>query len=230
MTYMNTLLNECSKIIINSHNTHSKTYTLSGQISSTIIRPEIFSFEVHAPNHIWSYANATDRGLLEEIHRININSVFSLEIGDTNTPNLSEITRYMGDLTLASQNLARVAASQAGDSGQILRLQSLPQNLPAGSFYLRKGDYLQTQELFASSGANKVYRVTNDVPSNTLGSAVVGLHRPLFVYPSTNAPLVFGSRVRWNVYLKRIPKYWLNVQFNNTVAFDSPFLFEEDLR
>ena len=227
MTYLNALMNESSKVVIKSDPIISKSYSVSGHISTTLVRPEIFTIEVHAPNHTLNYQD--NRGILEDMHRISLNSIFELEIGDTNTPNLSVITRYQGNMNASSLALAQVDARVATDGGAILRLKSLPTNLPQGSFFFRRGDYLQPTELFAHAGSNKIYRVANDVPSNNTGTAIVGLHRTLFRYPATNTSLRFGVDVRWQVYLKKFPRYYADPRFINGITFDDPFILEENI-
>ena len=227
MTYLNALMNEARKVIIKSNPTISKSYSVSGHISTTLVRPEIFTIEVHPNNITLNYQD--HRSIIEDMHRISLNSIFELEIGDTNTPNLSVITRYQGDLTQGALNSAQVDARQASDGGAILRLKTLPTNLPQGSFFFRKGDYLQPLELFAHAGSNKIYRVANDVPATNTGNCIVGTHRPLYRYPATNTSLRFGVDVRWQVFLKRFPRYYADPRFINGITFDDPFILEENI-
>lgn len=227
MTYLNELMNESRKIIIKSNPIISKSYSVSGHISTTLVRPEIFTIEVYPNSITLNYQD--NRGILEDMHRISLNSIFEIEIGDTHTPNLSAITRYQGDMTTASLALVQVDARQANDGGGTIRLKGLPTNLAQGTFFFRKGDYLQPEELFAHPSSNKIYRVENDVPSNATGNALVGLHRVLLRYPETNTSLLFGSNVRWQVYLKKFPRYYADPRFINGITFDDPFILEENI-
>lgn len=150
---------------------------------------------------------STNRGLLEELDRLDITEEENIDIGTTNT-GLSYITALQGTLggspTITSASASNIVLNTTGATGS--------------GDALKKGDFIQP-----ASGYRYPYQVTADVAWNAT-SITVPIHRPFIDqsgYSVSGKSILLGSAVTWNVKMSMKPKYSIVVY--DRIVFDSDF-------
>lgn len=216
---LQSIINSAGSITIDKRKVTSSVLTRSGVLRTTAFlghQPYFFTVKFDA-----SLKYSTNRGLLEDIDKLDRVTEEIVNIGSTNT-NLEYITRYQGNI--AANAISTITVNSVADFGNLYLNCS---SIGAGSGYLfKKGDFIQPK------GNTNVYRytyqVTSDVAYSTSSNVAIPVHRRLFEQPGQTyigGGIRVGKDVTWPVKMLQKPNY--TILPYDRVVFDGDFQLVE---
>jgi len=205
-----TIVDNAQFITIDKTKLSAQTISRSGRVLTSEVStsmPYRFTVGMHD-----GLKYSTNRGVLEELDRLDRTEEESINIGTSNT-GLSYITAYQGGILSGSLSLVSVSGANitVNASGVI----------GAGTLF-KKGDYIQPA---GSTGTYRYpYQVTADVAFSTGTSVVIPVHRPVISQTGvglTSGTINYGSAVTFTVKMMKKPLY--SVVPHDLIAWDSEF-------
>jgi len=189
-----TIVDNAVSITIDRHKTSGQTISRSGVLRTAEVAANIpwyFTVQMHS-----GLTYSDNRGLVEEIDRLDRTVEEEIDIGSNNT-RLAYLTSYQGDASgITSTTIANVSGSNI-----YLNCSSAG----SGTYLFRKGDYIQP-----SGGYRYPYTVTADVPFSTSSNVTIPVNRPVItqnLYSFPGKSIVVGSNVSWRVKMLKKPYY-----------------------
>jgi hypothetical protein len=214
-----TIINNAQSLQIDKTKLTAQTISRSGRVLTAEVAsavPYRFTVQMHS-----GLKYSDNRGMLEELDRLDRIEEEEIDIGDTNT-GLQYITAYQGDMT-APQRAALRTASGTAFSGTNLYINTIP--VAGGIGYLfRKGDFVQ----IGSGTYRYPYQVTADVPYTNISNVTIPVHRAVIAQDGvslTSGSVNYGKNVSWRVKMLQKPSY--SVVPHDRIEFDSDFQFIE---
>lgn len=211
---LQTIIDNAQFITIDKTKLSAQTISRSGRVLTSEVStsmPYRFTVGMHD-----GLKYSTNRGVLEELDRLDRTVEESIDIGATNT-GLSYITSYQGDVDGGS-------LSMVGSSGANLYVNASSATATSGNVLFKKGDYIQPQG--NTSTYRYPYQVTSDVNGIGVGQSnvTVPVHRPVISQDGvalTSGGVDYGSDVTFTVKMMKKPLY--SVVPHDLVAWDSEF-------
>jgi hypothetical protein len=152
---------------------------------------------------------STNRGVLEELDKLDITTEESIDIGSTNT-GLAYVTAYQGGITGGT-------ITCNGSDGQELYVDC--SGLTGSGTLFKKGDFLQP--LGNTAGYRYPYQVTSDVAFSTGANVTIPVHRPVISQDGvalTSGNVNKGSDVTFKVKMQEKVDYTIlpydRIRFN----------------
>lgn len=189
-----TIIDNAMSITIDRHKASGQTMSRSGIVKTASVAsnvPWIFTVQMHS-----GLKYSENRGLTEEIDRLDRTTEEEINIGNTNT-GLAYITNYQGDADLSNATILTA-------DGTNLYINC--STIGSGSGYLfKKGDYIQPGGVYRYP-----YTVTADVAYTTSSNVLIPINRPAIVqslYSFSGKSIKVGSAVSWRVKMMKKPYY-----------------------
>ena len=209
-----TIVDNAQFITIDKTKLSAQTISRSGRVLTSEVStamPYRFTVGMHD-----GLKYSTNRGVLEELDRLDRTIEESIDIGTSNT-GLNYITSYQGDVDGGS-------LSMVGFDGDELYVNASSATATSGNVLFKKGDYIQPQG--NTSTYRYPYQVTSDVNGIGAGQSnvTVPVHRPVISQDGvalTSGGVDYGSSVTFTVKMMKKPMY--SVVPHDLVAWDSEF-------
>lgn len=204
-----TIIDNASSITIDKQKVAAQTVSRSGHVlTAERASANPYRFVINVPSHLTYSEN---RGLLEELDRLDITVEEEINFGQTNS-GLIYITSYQGGVTGG-------AFSCVGSSGNELYINS---NSVSGSGTLFKaGDFIQP---LGNTGTYRYpYQVTSDVSFVNSSNVTIPVHRPVIDQDGvslTSGSVNYGINVNWFVKCQKKTAYTIvphdRIQFSGS--------------
>jgi len=209
-----TIIDNAQFITVDKTKLAAQTLSRSGRIKTAEVAsavPYRFIIGMHS-----GLKYSTNRGLLEELDRLDKTIEEEVDIGSTNTA-LGYVTAYQGDLT-SGQIGQIVTASVTPFSGANIYLNTNSvTGSPVGNLF-KKGDFIQV----GPTNGRYPYQVTEDVTYSVSTTLRIPVHRAVIDqsgFSQSARNIAVGSDVQWFVKMVRKPTYTIiphdRIQFNS---------------
>lgn len=216
------IIDKAESVTILRNKISGSTITRGGRLRSALVAGnQPYSFVVaYAPYQ--SYAD--NRGMLEELERLDLIHSEDIDIGSTNT-GLSWLTEYQGELTTAQIGQLKPKGTYVGNTIDIETEDVTGSS--SSDLIFKKGDYFTLD-----SGYRYPYQVTADVAIGTVTTnsfVTVPVHRPIIAQSGytidTNKGILVGTDVTWRVKMLQKPNF--NIIPSRYIEASSEFVFME---
>ena len=191
-----TIVDRATFLNIDKKKVASQTISRSGRLKTAEVAsavPYRFIVGVHE-----GAKYSENRGVLEELDRLDVTEEEQIDIGDTNS-GLSYITAYQGGITSGTLTLNSTANSNIFVNAS---------SVSGSGTLFKKGDFIQP--LGNTGGYRYPYQVTSDVSFSTSANVTIPVHRPVIEQTGvalTSGNVVKGKDVHWFVKMVSKPAY-----------------------
>jgi hypothetical protein len=209
-----TIIDNASTVGIDRRKATSSVVTRSGHLKTAERLPSVYMFTVSIPD---SLTYSTNRGLVEELDRLDRTIEEEINIGSTNT-GLTYITSYQGVLT--NSQVGQVTVTSATGGNIVLNTTSVSGS-PSGTMF-KKGDYIQLDNNYRYP-----YTVTADVTYSGT-SVTVPINRGFLDqtgYTVSGKGIKVGKDITWRVKALTNPTY--SIIPHDRISFNGDFQLVE---